>query len=360
MHVSGTFRAQLLFDVAEEIDLDAIRGRFGPAAGRSPTFRLPAPQYVRFERPPVALAGETVRLETGEEFVYTLRFFDYGVVSVELLRQVSGGWEDLLRLCQRLIGSADVEKLAMELARRGAGNVSSALKRPSPTWMSEDYYILHLREVEGVRAAADLLQQCGMQLAQVARAETIPLAESERQEVLKGSMSYYPSDLLVVGWTAAVVFDTDEGAEATSQLLEYANSQLLEFRFYDEVLSGVLRTAYQSLETRRGWLSRWRFAKEAERLNALRLDVTEITERADNALKFIGDMFYARAYRQAAERIGVNDYRKLVDEKLKTAGELYQFMVNEFHHGRAFVLELAVVIILIIDLYFILREAKVF
>ncbi len=55
---------------------------------------------------------------------------------------------------------------------------------------------------------------------------------------------------------------------------------------------------------------------------------------------------------------GVNDYRKLVDAKLKTAGDLYEFMVNEFHHGRAFVLELAVVLILIVDLFFILREAK--
>jgi hypothetical protein len=34
-------------------------------------------------------------------------------------------------------------------------------------------------------------------------------------------------------------------------------------------------------------------------------------------------MFYARAYRMAAARIGVNDYRKLVDEKLRTAGDLY-------------------------------------
>ena len=61
-----------------------------------------------------------------------------------------------------------------------------------------------------------------------------------------------------------------------------------------------------------------------------------------------------------SERIGVNDYRKLVDDKLAMARDLYDFMVNEFHHVRAYVLELAVVVILIIDLYFILREAKVF
>jgi hypothetical protein len=40
----------------------------------------------------------------------------------------------------------------------------------------------------------------------------------------------------------------------------------------------------------------------------------------------------------------------LVEEKLRAAGELYQFLMGEFHQGRAFVLELMVVVILIIDL----------
>ncbi len=165
--------------------------------------------------------------------------------------------------------------------------------------MTEDYYVFHLREIDGVTAASELLSRHGAELAQLVRGETMPLSDAETQEVLRGHMSYYPSDLLVAGWTAAVLFDNDEGADATVQLLEFANTQLLEFRFYDDVLSGVLRDAYKSLEARRGWLSRWRYAREAERLNELRLDVTDITERADNALKFIGDMFYARAYRLA-------------------------------------------------------------
>ena len=66
-------------------------------------------------------------------------------------------------------------------------------------------------------------------------------------------------------------------------------------------------------------------------------------------------MFYARLYRLAATKVGVSDYRNLVDQKLRTAGELYQFMVEKFHHARGFVLELGVVIILIIELIFLFR-----
>jgi hypothetical protein len=48
--------------------------------------------------------------------------------------------------------------------------------------------------------------------------------------------------------------------------------------------------------------------------------------------------------------VGVPDYRNLVDQKLKIAGELYEIMVNEFHQARAFVLEAMVVAILVIEL----------
>jgi len=65
----------------------------------------------------------------------------------------------------------------------------------------------------------------------------------------------------------------------------------------------------------------------------------------------LSDMFYARAYRMAASRVGVPDYRHLVEEKLRTAGELYQFMVDAFHQARAFVLEVMVVAILVIELF---------
>jgi hypothetical protein len=159
----------------------------------------------------------------------------------------------------------------------------------------------------------------------------------------------------VVGWLAAVVYDTTEGAVPLIQLLEYANTQLLEYRRYDEILTGLLKDAYAALERRGGFLFRWRLAREAEHLNHLRLDVTELTERADNAIKFLSDMFYARAYRLAAVKVGAADYRSLVDQKLRIAGELYEFMVNEFREARGFVLELLVIAILIIELIPIFR-----
>jgi hypothetical protein len=138
-------------------------------------------------------------------------------------------------------------------------------------------------------------------------------------------------------------------------MLEYANSQLLEFRHYDTYLTAQLADAYSRLDRGTGVLARWRLARAASKLHAVTLEITELTERVDNAIKFLSDMFSARLYRMAATRVGVPDYKNLVGQKLATARDLYGFMIEQFQQSRAFVLELLVVIILVIELVFLFQ-----
>jgi len=228
----------------------------------------------------------------------------------------------------------------------------SALVKPYPQYLNEDYFVFFMREVAGNPSAAQLLSACGQQIAQVVRGESAALAESERTEVLQSAMSYYPNDLVVVGWNAAFVYDSIAGAETVMQLLEYSNSQLLEFRHYDDLLTRELEAVYDSLGRRASVINRWRLPQEASRLQTVLLEVGELTERVDNAIKFLSDMFAARLYRLAATKVGVTDYKNLVREKLRTSGELYRFLIDQFHQSRNFVLELAIVVILVVELIY--------
>ena len=88
------------------------------------------------------------------------------------------------------------------------------------------------------------------------------------------------------------------------------------------------------------------------------MDVNELTERADNAIKFLSDMFSARLYKLAASKVGVPDYKDLVQEKLHTAEDLYRFLIEGFNQARAFVLELMVVVILVIELVFLFHPTR--
>jgi len=355
MELEGSFRVLFLYDVAEQIQLDRLRETLGAETpSRAPSFKHPAPDYVRFEHPPVVEYPGLISLASGEQFDTRIKYFDYGVVCVELEMPFNTDWEGLVLSSSRWTSTPELETSTAELLRSRMGRVRPALVQSYESWLSEDYYVIHLTKASLTTEA--LLASHGGEIAKIVRGESMPLADSECREALQNSISYYPNDLLVVGWIAAFVYDTPEGAVATIQLLEYANTQLLEFRHYDELLTTRLKDVYQMLEQKRGPTRRWRMARQAEHLNAMRLDVIELTERSDNAIKFLSDMFYARAYRIASNKVGVADYRNLVEQKLRIAGELYEFLVNSFHEARAFFLELMVVAILVIELVHLFRS----
>src|SRR6185369_9464167 len=197
-----------------------------------------------------------------------------------------------------------------------------------------------------------LLNSSGQQIAEIIRGENALLSDDELREILQSAMSYYPNDLAVLGWNAAFIYDSGAGSEITLQLLEYANSQLLEFRHYDDLMTRELERVYGVLERNSNLLGRWRLPREASRLQTVLLDVTE---RADNAIKFLSDMFSARFYRLAAAKVGVHDYKSLTQRKLRTAEDLYRFLIDEFHQSRTFWLEVLVVLILLIELAYLFK-----
>ena len=243
---------------------------------------------------------------------------------------------------------------ATEIVRSRLARAAPALVKPYAEWLSEDYLIFHVREISGSPSVADLIHLYGSRITQVVRGDMGQLAESECNEVLQSRISYYANDLAVIGWNAAFIYDSTSGAQTAIQLLEYANSQLLEFRHYDDLLTKELDRVYTLLEKAQACLldGGWR---AATRLDTVLLDVAELTEHADNAIKFLSDMFSARLYKLAAMKVGVPDYKDLVTQKVQTSEELYRFMVDQFNQSRAFFLELTVVIILVIELVYLFR-----
>ena len=353
--LQGSVLVLIQFDVCEEINLDALRDIFG-ARRQETSFKHPAPGYVRFQRPPVVEPVEPLVLESGERLDVQIKYYDYGVLSVVFELPFSGDWDTLVRLASRWVWDTDFTSFAQKIVKQKIERARPALVKLYESWLHEDYFVFHVRDIAGNPSAAELLAAEGGRIAQIVRGENVPLSDGEQQEIMQSKISYYPNDLAVISWNGAFLYDSTAGAETVIQLLEYANSQLLEFRHYDELLTRELQSVYDFMENgSMGILARWRTAKRASRLHTVLLDVGELTERADNAIKFLSDMFSARLYKVAANKIGVTDYKNLVNEKVHTAEELYRFMVEQFHQSRAFVLELMVVIILIIDLVWLFK-----
>src|SRR5579864_3313603 len=243
----GSVLVVIQFDVCEEIRLDELRRIFG-ARQADASFKHVAPGYVRFQRPPVEEALEPLVLESGERLQGEIKYYDYGVVSLVFELPFSGGWDTLVQLSCRWTSDTNFETLATRIVRQKLERAAPALVKPydikQGEWLQEDYFIFHVREIAGAPSANDLLNEHADQISQVVRGEMAPLSDDERQEILLSRISYYPNDLAVIGWNAAFIYDTAAGAETAIQLLQYANSQLLEFRHYDELLTKELENVY--------------------------------------------------------------------------------------------------------------------
>ncbi len=360
MIARGHFRTLNFFDIAEAIDLEKLRVLLGPEASpRSPGFVHLTPEYAQEQNQPLEESLEPLTLPSGEKLEGKIKYYWFGVACVELTAPFQCNLDALCGDSYRWMNAPEVERAAEEVLHARLERFRPALIKPSAKWLDEDYLVIDIQSAQHqdghTPTGAELLANYGDQLTQLVRGELTSLSAAERDEILRGALSYYPTDLIVVGWAAALVYDKPDATSAIIDLLEYANTQLLEFRYYDELLTSLLSNVYSSLEGHESFLSRWRLPRRAGRLNRLRLDIMDLAERTEYAVKFISDTYYARVYKVVSSKIGVNDYKALVSDKLKTAGELYEFMVAQFNERRMFALEVVVAVLVALDVILLLR-----
>jgi len=354
---SAQIVAFYLFDVAESADLGRVPLLIGGAAVPARLAPKPAtPAYVQYDKPPLSFDGEAVGVAEIAGFRPRVRVYDYGVVSVALVQAFSGSWQELMARSQQLVENADLERDAARLCRIVIDRLRPALTSARDRFLSEDYVVFAVNELGEPISAELLLERRGTEIATLLRGERQALSPQERGKVLAHQISYLADDLVVPTWNAAFVYDTPAGSQAALEILEFANSQLLEYRHYDELLDEELESIYKTLQRPRR-IDQWfgsRYTKAARQVHTLFIDVNELTDRTGNTIKFIGDLYAVRLFGLVAERLGLDTWKADVESKLKTLDDIYRFAVEQTAMARGHFLELIVVVILVLELVLIL------
>jgi hypothetical protein len=349
---SAQILALYLFDVADSIDLSAIPGLIGGDAAPARLAPKPArPPYVQYQQAPISFDGTRVDMGELGGFHARFRVYDYGVISLSLNRRFEGSWVELIALGQGAMESEALELEAWQACRRLLERLSPAIKSPRDSSLFEDYVIFSLHELDAPLTADQLLDTRSEEIALLLRGERQALSQQEKSEVLRHRISYLATDLVVPSWNAALVYDTEAGAQAAVEILEFANAQLLEFRYYDDLLDKELTEIYAELESRR-WYEVFgrRYTKAARRVHGLFIDVNELTDKTENSLKIVGDIYDARLFTLVAARLGLDSWKASVQEKLKTLDDIYRFAVEQTGMSRGTFLELTIVLILVFEL----------
>jgi hypothetical protein len=157
------------------------------------------------------------------------------------------------------------------------------------------------------------------------------------------------NDLVILDWAAGLIADRD--CADTLQIIEFANVQLLEFRHIDDRLDDRLEAAYRLIHPGPGRLMRWRSHDDAMRsVRELEIEATSLFERADNALKLIGDQYLSRVFGLASTRFHLVEWQQSIRRKLDTVGDVYDLLVQQSGGRRMETLEVIVVVLIAMEI----------
>ena len=363
--MGGSAIAYRLYDIAYEIDLDRASGLLAPdEATRERPGRSEA-QAIQIVNPPlfVSLGTETLTIDgTSLRAEASARLFDFGACALQLRVDAPDAlpWEHFTEFGNTVDTSPALASIFARQLETLRSRVAPAVERPNLAPVVEDYVVFRitrLTDARGTPLGTDVLTD--EHLVPLLLRERRALSPDARRELLPHRFSYYRDDLTILTWDNALVVEPRADDRDVEYILEFANAQLLELRFYDAVLDTELPAMYDRIAAARGRVSplpTWRYRPLLARLQTRVADLTETVERVDNALKVTDDVYLARIYATALDIFRGTAWRRGIERKLSIIRETYGMLNAEAQSARAELLEIAIIALIVIEIVVGLRR----
>ncbi len=327
--------------------------------------RLEGPQTttaLEIPRPPVhvALGERTLPLASGPRAAEAgAHLFDYGVASIVYRLPISPGTSlaELVPLAEELVAQptpmldAAARSEAQELCRAVAG----ALEHPHVWEGLETYQIFMVRRFEEPATAQEALAEAPVAELLLGETSRTPLSRGERGDVLKHAFSYLEDDLAVVDWNSAFLLEPS-AVNDIPDLLEFATAHLLELRYYDALIDRELSKIYGEIEAGKGPPNVFtrRYLKLQRRTAALLLELSEMSERLENAVKIVGDFYLARLYQSAIRRFRLPAWQESVLRKQKLLAGVNDLLSGAANTRRSELLEITIILLILWEILYAL------
>ena len=336
-----------LFDVADEINLELVEKILSmeKVTSRLKLSRV-SPISIHIENPPVGVELGNDRIAFGGseyEVSFYARIYDLGVISIimHIFLPSDFGYEDFKQFAVILEQQIEYEQYFMAQLNKLKKTLLPALMGSSIGDYVEDFTVFFFTDWQSQWDPLPLLL-----------GEAGPFSDWVRKDTLQHSYSYTPEDLIIITWDSALVYDAS-GSTELPELLEFANSQLLELRYYDGLLSGEMEKMYSDLQSieQVGSFARLRhYRRIMGRLMQVVTEVTDITERIQNSVKVTEDIYYARIYSAALIIFRTKAWMDSVQRKMTLIQQNYSMLSDEIVTARSTWLEVAIVLLITFEI----------
>lgn len=360
------YRGKIVYIFAFDIAYDMKRDRIVELLGNrledfsiGPSKRSPKqmffyrPQMLKLPEQQLEIAGRYTGIQQ------TVKIFNIGAVSIQLAVPFEvERIEQLISYHDLNIGQFDIAQHVRKLAEDILHQLEPFCVRPvTGLGQPEEYTIFCFDKPRGEDEDSNFnaenwfinnRRDIAALLTEEEKADS--LSEQEATESTEQYLTYYRRDLVVVDWDAALIIGEEDNLSDVLHVMEVSNVQLVELEAYDRLLDSALETAYRDLARRHTSPGR----EILRNLREIRIDLARLSDELVNITKFFGDWHLARIYQSVSRRFHLADWHKIIDEKIKTLGELYQMLQQDKFNFWMAMLEIAIVLLFIIDVLLLL------
>ena len=349
-----SLRFYRIYDIGREIDLDWLEKALAQNYFTARTsFVRVKPKSIILEDPPLMIQMNPVRVEReGRAFDFSVqaRVFDIGAISFCFTYENrDADLAALEEIAFLFAGQEGLSDLFVQYLRTLVEIVRPHIKHfgIKPEFF-EDYTIYITDRRDDSFDPAPLLM-----------GEKVNISPQLREEILKNSLSYTTDDLTILSWDSALLFSPDSPADLTD-LIEFANVQVLELRYYDEELAREMEKMYDQIEDA-DRQSAYRRSRQYHAIMARLMEtsagISETIEKVDNLIKVTEDVYYARVYATALKVLRSGQWSESVSRKITVIQENYSMLSDEVRIQHSNTLEWIIIILIAMEFVFAIWQA---
>ena len=343
-----------IYETGREFNLDHLETQLPhdhmPSRAR---FSRVSTKSIQMEVPPLLVKLGKFSLDENPDsicFTAQAKIFDIGAISICLsYEQENTAKYELEEMGLSFAGQTGLEdifvrtlKYLKKLLQPGLDNLEI-----DPEFY-EDYTIYRITHPDELSDPVPLLM-----------GERVNFSEQMREQVMKNRLSYSQTDFVVLTWDTALICDPEDPGDLRD-LIEFANVQLVELRYYDNLLNKQMEKMYDDIEVAET-KSRYRRMRHYREIITTRLqliaEITEVRERIENLIKITEDIYYARVYQTTLKVLRSDQWTESINRKLQVIQQNYSLLSNEVNIQHSYFLEWIIIVLIALEFGFAILSA---
>lgn len=344
-----TARFYRIYDIGRDINLDKLEEAIARSVPTSrPAFVRIKPKSILMQVPPLQWRMDPVHIErdgTTYEMSALVRIYDIGVISLCFVYENPAPLPgDLERFGLLFAGQEGMDTCFGERLRSIQQILSPHIRGlvAEPDFF-EDYTIF---TADRIGEPADPLP--------VLLGDATPVAEQIREETLKYTLSYTPEDRIILSYDSSLICGPESPTDLFD-LIEYANVQVFELRYYDRLLMHQVEKMFDDIEhaDRMSWLRRMsQYHTIMAEIMETNAEITEVIEKVNNLIKVTEDIYYAKVYAKALTVFRADQWSESVTRKIELLRDNYSMLSDEVRIQHSYFLEWVIIILIALEFGF--------